>query len=144
MLVTGVATNLIIYLFVDLCSGVGGFHVAVRGVSAKARCVGYSEIDGAASACYEANFKGVPALGDARTAAWPRADLLVAGFPCTAFSVCNNAERRAAHPLRAFYKVVLRALSAVVELKRKSSQEPTRLDMLFVQPSVPQHDKWPQ
>lgn len=96
--------------FVDLCSGVGGFHVAVAQASAKARCVGFSEICGAAAACYEANFPSTPALGDARRAAWPACDLLVAGCPCTAFSVCNNAERRAHHPLRDFYKVVLRAL----------------------------------
>ncbi|HET8797631.1 MAG TPA: DNA cytosine methyltransferase [Thermoanaerobaculia bacterium] len=70
-------------------SGVGGFELALRDHV----CVGYSEVDRAALAVYRHHFPHHPAYGDiaelpARTV--PPFELLVAGFPCQAYSVAGR------------------------------------------------------
>lgn len=76
--------------FIDLFSGIGGFHAA--GDAFGWKCVFASEIDPAASEVYEMNWKLKPA-GDIRefTGRKPRLsvpghDVLFAGFPCQPFS----------------------------------------------------------
>lgn len=98
--------------FVDVCAGIGGFHLGVTGACPRARCVGFSDICPAATACYRANFPDAPALGDATQAAWPQCDLLCAGFPCQPFSTCNTRTAREDHANRDFFLVVLDALRA--------------------------------
>ena len=98
--------------FVDVCAGIGGFHLGVTGACPRAKCVGFSEICPAATACYRANFPDAPVLGDATQAAWPACDLLCAGFPCQPFSTCNTRTGREEHANRDFFLVVLDALRA--------------------------------
>lgn len=70
-------------------SGVGGFELALGDHA----CVGYSEVHRAALAVYRSHFPDHPPYGDitqldARTL--PTFDLLVAGFPCQAYSVAGR------------------------------------------------------
>jgi len=72
--------------FVDLFAGLGGFHLAAKGLGAK--CVFACEIDEQLRETYESNFGILPA-GDIRKIdpkKVPRHDLLCAGFPCQPFS----------------------------------------------------------
>lgn len=76
--------------FVDLFAGIGGirlgFEQAMEENGIASRCVFSSEIDRAACETYEANFGEKPA-GDIRTVEHlPECDVLLAGFPCQAFS----------------------------------------------------------
>lgn len=81
--------------FIDLFCGIGGFRYAagqafgVLGV--EGTCVFGSDIDRFARKSYEANFGEAPrgdiTKVDAREI--PDFDLLLAGFPCQAFSICG-------------------------------------------------------
>jgi DNA-cytosine methyltransferase len=99
--------------FVDMCSGVGGFHVAAVTARPSLKCVGFSEILPAAVKCYQDNFPDVPNLGDAEKAVWPKCDLLCAGFPCQPFSTPNNREGiRENHKNKDFYTYVMQAIES--------------------------------
>ena len=72
--------------FVDLFAGLGGFHLALRGLGHE--CVFASEIDDALRDVYLLNF-GMSPHGDIRsidTHDVPDHDVLCAGFPCQPFS----------------------------------------------------------
>ena len=76
--------------FIDLFSGIGGFHLALESYGAK--CVFASEINEAAAKVYYDNFKLKP-HGDIRAIKAkkiPEHDILCAGFPCQAFSISGN------------------------------------------------------
>ena len=86
--------------FVDLFCGIGGFHLAMEQVgkeftketNRETRCVFASDIDDEVQAAYEANF-GLKPHGDITqvpSAQIPDHDLLFAGFPCQAFSICGD------------------------------------------------------
>jgi len=98
--------------FLDVCAGIGGFHVAMHELTGgRATCAGFSELKPAAVRCYEDNFPGVPSLGDARSAAWPRGtDVVVAGFPCQPFSRSMHAGAPHDHPSFHFYAQLRRCL----------------------------------
>jgi DNA (cytosine-5)-methyltransferase 1 len=70
-------------------SGAGGFELALTGHD----CVGFSEIDPFATAVYRYHFPHHHAYGDITTLG-PQTlapfDLLVAGFPCQAFSIAGR------------------------------------------------------
>lgn len=82
--------------FIDLFCGIGGFHLAADQVAKerniKAECVFASDIDADAQKVYTANFNMTPA-GDITQISEhdvPDHDVLFAGFPCQAFSICGD------------------------------------------------------
>ena len=94
---------------IDLCAGIGGFHIAARNVVPSLRCVGFSEIHPSAIRCYTDNFPDTPSLGDATAlSSPPECDLLTAGFPCQPFSNAYSGKRGGApHPCVDFFETVL-------------------------------------
>ena len=78
------------HTFIDLFSGIGGFHLALSSYGAK--CVFASEINAAAAKIYYKNFKLKPE-GDIRrirNKKIPKHDIICAGFPCQPFSISGN------------------------------------------------------
>ncbi|MGB2809159.1 MAG: DNA (cytosine-5-)-methyltransferase, partial [Sedimentisphaerales bacterium] len=78
------------FKFIDLFAGIGGMRLAFEAVGGK--CVFSSEIDSLAQDTYEANFGDRPA-GDITKIppdSVPNHDILIAGFPCQAFSIIGN------------------------------------------------------
>ncbi len=78
--------------FIDLFSGIGGFHLAVS--AAGLRCVWACEIDEEAAKSYHANFVVRPEgdIRKVRPTEIPDHDLLCAGFPCQPFSIIGSRE----------------------------------------------------
>lgn len=77
------------FRFIDLFSGIGGFHLALEGLGGT--CVLASEIDPDCQAVYRRRFPHTPLIGDiraltARPDSIPEHDVLAAGFPCQPFS----------------------------------------------------------
>lgn len=74
------------FKFVDLFSGIGGFHQAMKQLGGQ--CVFASEIDRYCNAVYEKNY-GINSdinIRDVKEEDVPEHDVLCAGFPCQAFS----------------------------------------------------------
>jgi len=81
-----------IFTFIDLFAGIGGFRIAFQDLGGK--CVFSSEWDKQSRITYEANFGEYP-FGDInqiRTRDIPDHDVLLAGFPCQAFSIAGRKE----------------------------------------------------
>jgi DNA (cytosine-5)-methyltransferase 1 len=78
------------FAFIDLFSGIGGFHVAASENGGS--CVFASEIDAEAVKTYEANFPLKPEgdITKIKAGQIPDHDLLCAGFPCQPFSIIGN------------------------------------------------------
>ena len=80
------------FTFIDLFAGIGGIRIPFEELGGK--CVFSSEWDEAAQKTYEANFGERP-QGDITTIApgsIPNHDILLAGFPCQAFSIIGKME----------------------------------------------------
>jgi len=78
------------FKFIDLFAGIGGIRLAFE--SAGGQCVWSSEWDPAAQDTYEANFGERPS-GDITKippSEIPDHDILLAGFPCQAFSIIGS------------------------------------------------------
>lgn len=78
------------FSFIDLFAGIGGIRIPFTELGGE--CVFSSEWDQAAQRTYEANFGEMP-FGDItkiRADAIPHHDLLLAGFPCQAFSIIGK------------------------------------------------------
>lgn len=78
--------------FIDLFSGIGGFHQAMNQLGGK--CVFASEIDRYCNAVYEKNY-GMSSdinIRDVKEEDIPKHDVLCAGFPCQAFSKAGKQE----------------------------------------------------
>ena len=81
------------FTFVDLFAGIGGFRIPLEKLGGK--CVAYSEIDKHAIEIYKQNFnlENEIFLGDiTEVKKTPKADLIVGGVPCQAWSVAGKKE----------------------------------------------------
>ena len=79
--------------FVDLFSGIGGFHEGLRRVG-DFECVFASEINEELRKLYDKNF-GIYPSGDIRSISEkniPKHDILCAGFPCQPFSLAGKKQ----------------------------------------------------
>ena len=76
--------------FIDLFAGIGGFRLGFE--SAGCECVFSSEIDDHACEMYELNFGDNPKCDITKldSSTVPDFDILCAGFPCQAFSICGK------------------------------------------------------
>jgi DNA (cytosine-5)-methyltransferase 1 len=81
---------LVNFSYIDLFSGIGGFHQAADSLGGE--CLFASEIDSEAKKAYEANYNLRPhgdiTKIDAKDI--PDHDVLLAGFPCQPFSIIGN------------------------------------------------------
>ena len=80
------------FRFIDLFAGIGGIRLGFESVGG--RCVFSSEFDEEACKTYEANFGERPSGDITKIAASeiPDFDVLLAGFPCQAFSIIGKKE----------------------------------------------------
>lgn len=80
------------FRFIDLFAGIGGIRLGFEHVGGK--CVFSSEIDADACKTYEANFGEYPSGDITKIDAKdiPDFDILLAGFPCQAFSIIGKKE----------------------------------------------------
>ena len=78
--------------FIDLFCGLGGFRVAAENVRPNSESVFSCDFDNDSQKSYEANFGEKP-FGDItkiQSGEIPEHDVLFAGFPCQAFSICGD------------------------------------------------------
>lgn len=79
------------FTFIDLFSGIGGFHRALSSLGG--RCLGFSEINRDAVSCYCENTGEIPDanFGDITCIeTLPQHDLLTAGVPCQSWSIAGR------------------------------------------------------
>jgi DNA (cytosine-5)-methyltransferase 1 len=80
------------YKFFDFCAGIGSAHLAFKNLSLD--CVGYSEIDKKAEETYKlfhgSSYKNYGDLMKINPQSLEDFDILLAGFPCQAFSIVGK------------------------------------------------------
>ncbi len=78
--------------FIDLFCGLGGFRIAIENLRQNSECVFSCDFDSDSQKSYQANFGEKP-FGDITKipeTEIPEHDVLFAGFPCQAFSICGD------------------------------------------------------
>ncbi len=92
--------------FIDLFSGIGGFHVALKKHGME--CVFSSDIDKAACDSYAANFGERPSgdISQIHAEVIPPHDIICAGFPCQSFSISGKRYGLNDDRGRLFFEVV--------------------------------------
>lgn len=80
------------FKFIDLFAGIGGIRLGFESVGGK--CVFSSEFDKDACTTYEANFGEYPSgdITKIKSSDIPDFDVLLAGFPCQAFSIIGKMQ----------------------------------------------------
>lgn len=80
------------FKFIDLFAGIGGIRLGFESIGGK--CVFSSEFDKDACKTYEANFGEYPSgdITKIKARNIPDFDILLAGFPCQAFSIIGKKE----------------------------------------------------
>ena len=80
------------FTFIDLFAGIGGIRMPFDKLGGK--CVFSSEIDKYAIKTYVANFGETPSgdITQIDEKAIPKFDILLAGFPCQAFSIAGKRQ----------------------------------------------------
>jgi len=81
------------YTFIDLFAGIGGIRLGFEQACNDLSCVFTSEIDKFSCLTYNANFNNDIIFGDitkVENKDIPKHDILLAGFPCQAFSVAGQ------------------------------------------------------
>ena len=81
------------FTFIDLCAGLGGFHLALDSFGGK--CVFASELKEDLQRLYRLNFPNTPVRGDlfdVGVEEIPHHDVLCAGFPCQPFSQAGKRQ----------------------------------------------------
>ena len=99
--------------FIDLFAGIGGFRLGLE--KAGFQCIFSSEIDAHCQIAYKNNFGDMP-TGDITLIPIdeiPYSDVLTAGFPCQAFSICGKRKGFADHRGNLFFHI-----SKIIELKQ--------------------------
>lgn len=79
--------------YLDLFSGIGGFHEGLKQTGFIFNWTGFSEIDKYAKQIYQKHFPESEDLGDVRTIRinkLPRIDLITFGFPCQDLSIAGK------------------------------------------------------
>ncbi len=85
--------DVLIMNYLDLFSGIGGFHLGLLQASFKFDYVGFSEIDKYAKQIYQKHFPESEDLGDVRTIdinRLPKINLITFGFPCQDLSIAGK------------------------------------------------------
>ena len=125
------------FKFIDLFSGIGGFHFAMKKLSSESICVLASEIDKNAIKLYDINFNQTSAINikDISNENLVDFDILCAGFPCQPFSKAGfqngfNDERG-----NLFFEI-----KRIIELKITTSKKPKILVLENVR-NLASHDE---
>ncbi len=98
------------FKFIDLFSGIGGFHQAMKNLGGT--CVFASEIDKFAIETYKKNYGIDPDINirDVKVENIPKHDVLCAGFPCQAFSKAGHQKGFADETRGTLFFEILRIL----------------------------------
>lgn len=96
--------------YLDLFSGIGGFHEGLKQADFKFEWTGFSEIDKYAKKIYQNHFPESEDLGDVRTITVDRLpkgkSILTGGFPCQDLSIAGKRKGLAGHRSGLFFEIV--------------------------------------
>lgn len=95
--------------YLDLFSGVGGFHLGLEKAGFEFEWVGYSEIDKYAKQEYARHFPEAESLGDVTKISiskLPKIDIITFGFPCQDLSVAGKRKGLDGKRSGLFYKAM--------------------------------------